>query len=526
MTALANARLAGRALRALHRAGAFPRQSPRQTTLMFATARQLGPSAAMTCAISALRTPDRPALIDDDGTLTFAELDRRAAALAGALQREHGVGPGRPLALMARNGRGFVVPLLAASRLRADALLLNTEFPGPQLAQALERRRPAVVVHDAELAPAFEVAGYEGARLDGEAIEQLIRHGTPPRERATGRGQITILSSGTTGVPKGTTRSPSPAALLGPLVTLLEQLELRSGDPMLIGPPLYHGFGLAYLGLALFLGCPLVLRQRFEAEVALADAERQRVACLVAVPVMLQRMLALPERDRYDCSSLRAIASAGAPLAPQLATQLMDAFGDVLFNLYGTTETGFASIAGPADLRAAPGTVGRAPLSVTLQVLDDRRVAVAPGETGHVFMGGELVMDGYDGGGSKERVGALMNTGDLGHFDAAGRLFIDGREDDMIVSGGENVFPLEVEETLALHADVADVVVTGVEDAEFGQRLRAHVVRRPGAEVDETQLLAHVRERLARYKLPREVVFLEEIPRTATGKPLRRALSD
>ncbi len=427
---------------------------------------------------------------------------------------------------MARNGRGFVEPLLAASRLGADVLLLNTEFPGPQLAQALERRAPAVVVHDAALAPAFDAAGFAGTRLDEDACERLVRHGTAPRGRPPGRGHVTILSSGTTGAPKGTTRSPSTQALLGPLVTLIEQLGLRRGEPMLIGPPLYHGFGLGYLGLALVLGCPLVLRRRFEVEVALADVQRERVACLVAVPVMLQRILALPERERYDCSSLRAVASAGAPLAPQLATRFMDAYGDLLFNLYGTTETGFGTIAAPADLRAAPGTVGRAAHGVTLRVLDERRAPLPAGRTGHVFMGGELVMDGYDGGGGKERAGGLMNTGDLGHLDAAGRLFIEGREDDMIVSGGENVFPLEVEETLATHAAVADVVVTGVEDAEFGQRLRAHVVVQPGVEVDEAELLAHVRERLARYKLPREIVFLDEIPRTATGKPLRRVLSD
>jgi fatty-acyl-CoA synthase len=271
-----------------------------------------------------------------------------------------------------------------------------------------------------------------------------------------------------------------------------------------------------------------VLSRRFDAAATLAAIDEHRITCVVAVPVMFQRMLALPkaERARHDTASLRAALSAAAPLSPHLAVEFMDTFGDVLYNLYGSTETGWGSIATPADLRAAPGTVGRVPLGTTLQILDGDRRPVGPGVTGHVFIGGPLVFDGYEGGGSKELAGGLMNTGDLGHLDDAGRLFIDGREDDMIVSGGENVFPQEVADVLIAHPAVADAAVIGVPDDEFGQRLRAFVVvAESGAAPDDAELIAHVRAHVARYKLPREIVRVATIPRNPTGKILARQLS-
>jgi fatty-acyl-CoA synthase len=241
---------------------------------------------------------------------------------------------------------------------------------------------------------------------------------------------------------------------------------------------------------------------------------------------MLQRIVALSDdqRDRHDCSSLRAVLSAGAPLAPTLATRFMALYGAILHNAYGSTETGFGAIAGPSDLRRAPGTIGRAALGASIQVLDAERRPAAPGETGHLFVGGDLVFDGYGDGSSKEVADGLMNTGDLGHVDAGGCFHVDGREDDMIVSGGENVFPQEVEHALAAHPGVMDVAIVGAEDAEFGQRLVAYVVPATDRPATAEELQAHLRSQLERYKLPREVIFRREIPRTPTGKLLRREL--
>jgi acyl-CoA synthetase (AMP-forming)/AMP-acid ligase II len=529
------------AVRALVSAGALKPLPPARARQALRAARELGLGAAGGCAVSAARDPHALAVIDERGTLTYAELNERAERIAAALHAEHGVGPGRDLAVMCRNHRGFVEAMLTASRLGADLLLLNTDFPGPQLAQALAPHAPAAIVQDEEFGPALDAAESDAAHprparilawhdgqpppgvptLDALAAADAARPPAPPTP-----GRLVILSSGTTGAPKGAAREASPAAVLGPLTTLLEQLRPRARDPIVIGPPIFHGFGLAFLGLALFVGAPVVLRRRFDPQAALEAVERHRATHLVGVPVMLQRILALPVAERPDTRSLRAVASAGAPLAPDVATAFMDAFGELLFNLYGSTEVGFASWAGPADLRAAPGTVGRAPRGATIAVLDEQRRAVPAGTVGTVFVGSGLMFDGYTGGGSRELAGGRMNIGDLGHLDAAGRLFIDGRDDDMILSGGENVFPQEVEDVLAGHPRLADAAVIGVEDPDFGQRLRAFVVAQDGEQVSERELDGYLRERLARYKLPRELVFLDAIPRNPTGKVLRRQLRE
>jgi acyl-CoA synthetase (AMP-forming)/AMP-acid ligase II/NAD(P)-dependent dehydrogenase (short-subunit alcohol dehydrogenase family) len=506
--------LAAGAVRALARAGVVAAVRPDRLVRMIAAARDNGVSPAAACAIGAARHPQRAAIVDDDGAITFAELHARVRGLAVALANDHRIGPGRPLAILCRNHRGFVTALLAGARLGADVLLLNTEMPAAQLADTLVAHQVAAVVADRELAP-------PGVTVI-PAEDLPTARGRLPRAKTPGR--IVILTSGTTGRPKGAPRTPSIASLLGPLTTLLSTVPLRAGDPILVAPPLFHGFGLAYLGLALTLGCPMVLRRRFDAAATLDAIARERVRAVIGVPVMLQRLLDAHVPGVHDTSSVRAILSGGAPLPPSVATALLDRFGDVVFNLYGSSETGFGAIAGPADLRAAPGTVGRAPRGTTIAILDERGAPVGAGTPGHIFIGGTLVFDGYSGGGSKDIVDGRMATGDVGHVDAAGRLFVDGRVDDMIVSGGENVYPQEVEDAIGAHANVAEVAVVGVSDAEFGQRLRAFVVLRPGTPADADALRAHLRPQIARYKMPRDFVFLDALPRNATGKVLRARL--
>ena len=204
----------------------------------------------------------------------------------------------------------------------------------------------------------------------------------------------------------------------------------------------------------------------------------------------------------------------------------MDRFGDVLYNLYGSTEVAWATIATPEDLRAAPGTAGRPPRGTVVKLLDEEGNEVGDGQTGRIFVGNEMAFEGYTGGGSKQNVGGLLSSGDVGHFDAGGRLFIDGRDDEMIVSGGENVFPREVEDLLADHAAVDEVAVIGVADDEFGQRLKAFVVRTDGATAGVDELKDHVKANLARYKVPREIEFIDELPRNSTGKVLKRELAE
>ncbi len=500
-----------------------------------ARALRMGLGPASLVALGAARHPERAAIADDRGEVSYAELDRRGAAIATGLRDGFGVGPGAPLAVMCRNHSGFVEAIVAGSRLGADLLLLSTDFPAPQLAKVLERERPAAVVHDEEFEPLFAGAGFDGPRIlawcDGEptgpSLDGLASGPAAKLGRPAERGRLVILTSGTTGVPKSAPRNPELSAALGPVATIFSNVPLRAGEPLLVCPPAFHGFGLAFLSLGLLIGTTVVLQRRFEPEEALAAIQRHRAGALVAVPVMLDRILRCPAevRERCDTSSLRAVVSGASALSPSTSAGITDAFGDVLYNLYGSTETGFAAIAGPADLRAAPGTVGRPPLGTTLKVLDAERREAAPGEVGHVFIGGRLVFDGYSGDETpKETVDGLMNTGDLGHLDTEGRLLIDGREDDMVVSGGENVFPQEVGDVLGQHPTVGDVAVVGVDDEEFGQRLRAYVVAAAGSEPTEEELRAHVRQHLPRFQVPRDIVFVAEIPRTATGKVRARAL--
>jgi fatty-acyl-CoA synthase len=274
------------------------------------------------------------------------------------------------------------------------------------------------------------------------------------------------------------------------------------------------------------LGSTLVLSRRFDPLQTVRVVAGQRADALIVVPVMLQRIVELPEEalDAHDTASLRVIAVSGSSLSGVLARRAMDRFGDVVYNLYGSTEVAWATIADPADLRAAPGTAGRPPRGTTVKILDGKHRELPTGQCGEIFVGSELLFEGYTGGADKPRFGALMSTGDVGHFDAEGRLFIDGRDDDMIVSGGENVYPGEVEELLEAMSGVRETAVVGVEDEQWGQRLRAFVVAHDGASLTEQAVKDHIKANLAGYKVPRDVIFLDELPRNATGKVLKRQL--
>jgi fatty-acyl-CoA synthase len=241
---------------------------------------------------------------------------------------------------------------------------------------------------------------------------------------------------------------------------------------------------------------------------------------------MIQRILELDDEvlDRYDLSKVRAVPVSGSALPGALSDRWREHFGDNLYNLYGSTEVAWATIATPEDLRDAPGTVGRPPRGSIVKIYSEDGKPVPAGESGRIFVGNDVQFEGYTGGGGKDEIDGLLSSGDVGHFDEEGRLFIDGRDDDMIVSGGENVFPAEVEDLLMGHENVADVAVFGVEDEKFGQRLKAVVVKK--GSLSEKDVQDYVKKNLAGYKSPRDVVFVDELPRTSTGKVLKRELQD
>jgi fatty-acyl-CoA synthase len=477
-----------------------------------------GSSIAGLLAGGAARYPDRIAIHDDAGATSYRELYRRSLAIAASL-RDDGVGPGTGVGLLARNHRGFVETTAAVAATGADLVLLNTGFAAPQLADVVTSEGIDVVAHDDEFDAV--VAGC-GARCIGEReLAAMSRSGTigPRREQ----GRVVILTSGTTGRPKGAARSNDPSGIAG-IAAMLDRIPLRLGDTQVIAAPMFHSWGLSHLLLGLARCSTNVVTRRFDPERTLRDVHDHRAEVLVVVPVMLSRMLATGRVDRAEMSDLRVIASSGSALGSRLTTDVLEAFGPVLYNLYGSTEVAAATIAGPDDLLAAPNTAGRIPLGVRVEILDGAGRPVAPGATGRIFVGGAMRFDGYTDGGSKEERDGLLSSGDVGHF-RDGLLFVEGRDDDMIVSGGENVFPNEVEDLLHQHPEVADVAVIGVPDDEFGQALAAYVVRGPGAALTEQQVREHVRDHLARHKVPRVVTFVDELPRNATGKLLRRDLT-
>jgi acyl-CoA synthetase (AMP-forming)/AMP-acid ligase II len=520
-------------LKVLREAGVVGLHRPDKSAKVVSAFIRWGASPALGITTAAIHYPDEPALIDERGSLTFEELHRRSNALAHAFAGM-GIGYGDGVGIMCRNHRGFVETTLAAAKLGASALYLNTMFSSPQLVDVMRREGPKVLVYDEEFAALLDgvdervervVAWTDGDTGGQQTIDSLVAaHDDSNLRPPPDKPRFVILTSGTTGAPKGAQRS-SPDGLLA-MAALIDKIPYRARETMMIAAPLFHSWGFFHFIVSLPTASTIVLRRRFDEEETLRAVQEHKAQVLAVVPVMLQRILRLPEEtlDSYDLSSLRITSASGSALPGELATEWMDRFGDTVYNLYGSTEVAYATVATPEDLRAAPGTAGRAPRGTVVRLYDDAGREVAPGEVGRIFVGNEMSFEGYTGGGGKEVIDGLLSSGDVGHIDADGRLFIDGRDDEMIVSGGENVFPREVEDLLADHGDVVEVAVIGVEDEEFGQRLKAFVVVATNAEISEDELKSHVKSNLAGYKTPREIEFLEELPRNATGKILKREL--
>ncbi|WP_405151141.1 AMP-binding protein [Nocardia salmonicida] len=481
---------------------------------------------------SAARWPDRVAVIDELGVLTYAELDGDTNAIAHRWRAE-GLRAGASVAIMARNHRGFLLALFAAAKCGARIVLLNHDFAGPQLREVAVREGVDLLVYDDEYADlVVEVTAVHGkwrawAETSGTdtlaAAASYPDRSLPPRPMV--QAKLVVLTSGTTGTPKGAPR-PDPRSLT-PMGGLFGKVPYRSGEVIEICPPLFHALGLNQAVLAIAMGMTVVIRRRFDPLVTLDSLARHGVTTVIVVPVMLQRMLdAEPHpAKRHDLSALRIIVVAGSQLGAPLCARALEAFGPVLYNLYGSTEVFYATLATPDELNAEPSCVGTVVRGVRLEILGPDDQPVPTGVTGRIFVGNHFQFEGYTGGVTKQRVRGLMSSGDVGHVDAAGRLFIDGRDDDMIVSGGENVFPGEIEEALAAHPGIEEVAVLGVPDPEFGHRLKAFVVTRAGVELTEDEVKSYVRATLARFKVPREVVFLTELPRNPTGKVLKRQLA-
>jgi acyl-CoA synthetase (AMP-forming)/AMP-acid ligase II len=462
--------------------------------------------------------PRRAAVTDDRERLTYLQLWRQSDALAAALHAEFGIRPRQKVAVACRNHAACVKAIFALSRLGAHLYFVNPEMRTGQLLALEERLHFDFYVYDDPLALAFAEPPLRDKSLpayhpSGPSVEQLASRPVKarPRLKKVRGGNIVVLSGGTTGQPKTASRKPSIFDYLLPFSALLTRLDLDECLSFYLAPPIYHSFGLSALALAVMLGAEMHLTTRFDAARACELIARHRIDAVAVVPLMLRRML---HHDAAALTSLRRVVSGSDTLTPALAGETLDRLGPVLFNLYGTAEGGMVSLADPAELRRKPGTVGQAIRGVGVRLLDENDREVSPGAVGRV-----CVRSAWAAG---EK--GWVDTGDLAYRDDEGYLFLCGRADDMIVSGGENVYPVELENVLARHPDVAAAAAVGIPDAEFGQRLKAVVVAREGSALDTAGLLAWLRDRVARHQMPAAVEFRGELPYTPVGKPDKKAL--
>ncbi len=526
--------------RKMFEAGALKLEPPQDLAAFFADIWRWG-EIGMIPALNARRYPNRAAVLDDDGEMTFRELNDATNAVANALL-VRGIKGGDGVGILARNHRWFLVAVFAAARVGARIIMLNSEFSGPQIKEVSEREGSKLVIYDEEYASAVAHAEPELGKLralgvnpdsdqppvgNDETLAELVaRSDRRPPPKATRNASIIILTSGTTGTPKGANRSAPPS--LAPIGGVLSSVPFKAAEVTSLPAPMFHALGFLHATIAMMLGSTLLLHRRFKPARVLADLEENKATAMVVVPVMLSRLL--DELDKTtpkpDLSSLRIVFVSGSQLGAELATRALKDLGPVIYNLYGSTEVAFASIAGPQHLSINPATVGPVVAGMKVKIFDDNGNEVPRGEIGRIFVGNSLPFEGYTGGGGKQIIDGLLSSGDVGYFDENELLYVSGRDDEMIVSGGENVFPAEVEDLVSGHPDVIEATALGVEDKEWGARLRCFVVKVEGSEVDEDAIKAYVRDNLARYKVPREVIFLDELPRNPTGKILKRQLRD
>jgi acyl-CoA synthetase (AMP-forming)/AMP-acid ligase II len=477
-------------------------------------------------AVAAARWPDRTAIIDDDGTLSYRELLSKVESLARELYRDD-LGARQAVGVMCRNGRDFVAAVFATGLVGADIVLVNTEFRADALRGALGSHQVSTMFCDNEFAERVRDANESVRIIEPAAVPTQDGERRPNVARP---GRLVLLTSGTTGIPKGVPRVPRLSSGVGVGVTLIERTGLRVGSRIAVAVPMFHGLGLGMLMLTIGLGGTVLTHRRFDAETTLAQASLQRADAMGVVPIMLARLLDLPHRvrARNPVPSLRAVISSGDRLDPSLGRRFMDAYGDILYNGYGSTEVGIGSLATPLELRNAPETVGRPVAGCPVRIYSRNGRPVGPRVTGRIFVGGELGA-GYTGGSaageSRVVIDGFTSTGDMGYFDNSGRLYIVGREDDMIVSGGENVYPRALENALAEHSDIAETAVVGVPDEQFGRRLAAFVVLRPRSDLDEEAIREYLKGKVSRFEQPRDIRIVDDIPRNPAGKVLRKELA-
>ena len=464
-----------------------------------------------------------PALVDDHGELSYRQLFSESERLAQILQERYQLGSGRKVGLLCSNHAALVKSLFAVSQTGADIYLLNVEMSVEGLHDLQREHGFDLVIHDAQWTAPLEQSVYTKDTLHSyhdrlPAIDNLYRHTSsdlnfPVRRASTSR--FMLLTGGTTGKAKRVPHKPSLFHYLNPFATMLARMRLTRYSVAYIATPIYHGYGLAILLLWITLGKKMVLTQRFDAEKACHLIQEQGVEVVTVVPLMLDKML---KQDAASLRSLACIASGGDKLRPKLAAEVADQLGAVLYNLYGTSEAGLVSVATPQELDRDAGTIGRGIQGLRLRIRTEEGLEAEAGSVGQLCVSGS--------GWRLGRGTRWITTGDLAYRDGQGYFYLCGRVDDLVVSAGENVYPIELERILMHHPAVEDAAVIGVADEQFGQRLKAYVQAGPGAGLTEAELMDWLRPRVARYQMPREIAFLRQMPYTHLGKQDKKQLQN
>jgi len=512
-------------------------------------ARQTKPGPHLAVMYHAAVHPDKEAIIEygENGVrrMSWGELDATINRLAHALVAR-GVRGGSRVALMLPNGSEYLIAQQALARIGGTAVQIGYRLKAGEISYILENSEPTatIVYHEyvATMNDARKQAHKGGSMLvvggdaEGPDVEEWDRAlaaaspEMPPRVRGGDGGGVIVYTSGTTGKPKGANRAWRKTGLES-VADMILQVGMRADDRHLVVCPLYHSAAPAFVAIMLSLGATIVLQNHFEPEAALDIIQKERVTCSLMVPTMLIRMTNLPPETlaKYDTKSLRWVMSAAAPLTTDAARRFMERFGPVLWNFYGATETGLVTLAGPHDHVSRPGTIGKKLRGNDIRLLDDNGKDVRVGDVGELYARNPTLISGYHGNEdatrSSQRDG-FFSVGDVGRVDAEGYYYLESRKTDMVISGGVNIYPREIEDHLSTHPAILEAAVIGVPDPEWGETLRAFIVLRGGEQLTETDVINYCREHLADFKRPRKVTFLPELPRNPTGKVLKRELRD
>jgi len=492
-------------------------------------------------AAQAARQPHRPALIEDERSLTWEQFFRTRNRLAHALAGL-GIGAGQHAIVYAHNALENLVVGAALRALGAIGVPMNHRLTAEEVAYILDNAdATAVFVGDAFLPMAERVRG--AARVKhwitlgaerrpwAEALDDLLAQGDeapPPAPPAMGGSMV--YTAGTTGKPKGALRRVTDPKAILPRLAALDCLD--PAQVHLVAGPLYHSAPGGFALYAQMVGGTVVVMRKFDPQEALRLVERHRCTTTFMAPTLLKRIVDLPAevRARYDVSSMRSLVIAAAPCPMRVKEQALAMFGPVLYEFYGSTELGVNTVLRPEDVLRKPGSCGRAAPGVELAILDDDGRPVAPGTPGELFVRRyNGVFDEYyrnPAATAQTSRGEWMSVGDVAWMDDDGFVYICDRKRDMIISGGVNIYPAEIEDALHRHPAVEDAAVFGVPDPDWGERVHAAVQLRPGRDVTPGDLLEFCRAHLADYKTPREVSFHEAFPRDTAGKLLKRLLRE